>query len=156
MKKIILIALILFISYPISAQELEDISTETGKPVTLERKVPKGEEQPPKTEEKSLNPEEKTKNPPEQKELIPKTNKAKSNKPKYLGLTIYDKPENKPCGNCYYYYKKKFDKTGKYRKNVYYNRKAMTKEEKKEQEEKIKNLPKGFKIKKDKMKKICK
>ena len=155
MKKIILIALMLFISYPISAQELEDYTTETGKPVILERKIPKGEEQPPKAEDNILNPEEKTKNPPDKKELTPKINKEKSNKPKYPGLTIYDKPENKPCGNCYYYYEKKY-KANKYNKNIYYNRKAMTNKEKKEQEEQMKNLPRGFKIKKDKRKKICK
>ena len=136
MKKIIFTILILFIGYPISAQELQDNTTKTGKPVTLQRKIPKDQEQPPEIEDESIKSEEKTKNPTEQNKLTPKTDKIKSNKPKYSGLTIYDKPEEESCNNCYYYAEYKY-KDGKYRKNTYYDRKALTKKEKAEKMEKL-------------------
>ena len=138
MKKVTLTLLMLFLSCPILAQETQySPTTKTGKPVKLQRKIPPSETQPPEIDDKIQKPEDKAeKQPPSTEELTPKTTKPKSNKPKYPGLIIYDKPEDEPCDNCYYYYEKEF-KAGKYRKNTYYDRKAMTKEEKVEKEKKI-------------------
>ena len=125
MKKIILILFILSLECPILALELQDTSTKTGEPVILQRKIPDSEKQSPEAETKLQKPEGKVEQPPTTKKIA----KPESNKPKYSGLIIYDKPENEPCENCYYYYEYK---AGKYRKNTLYDRKAMTKKEKDE------------------------
>ena len=150
MKKIILILFILCLGCPILALELQDTSTKTGEPVILQRKIPDSEKQLPEAETKLQKPEEKVEQPPTTKKIA----KPKSNKPKYSGLTIYDKPEDKPCNNCYYYYE--FSEH-KYKKNSYYDRKAMTKEEKAEKMDKIMNSNGSILKKlKGKGKKICK
>ena len=142
MKKIIFVFLILFLSYPAVAEDLQDTTTKTGKPVTLQRRTPISETQPPKIEDNVQKPEDIVEEqPPVTDRVTPKTTEQKSKQPKYPGLIIYDKPEDKPCDNCYYYYEHTF-KAGKYRKNTYYDRKALTKEEKEEKAKKIKKFMK--------------
>ena len=132
MKRILLLSLFLFAGNLVNAQVSDDLINPDNY-VILERKRPE-QVAPEKIE----------------------TPKPKSSIKIHSGLKI-NKEKDKPCDSCYYYYEHTF-KAGKYRKNTYYDRKAMTKEEKAEKMEKVMKRGGLFKIKglKNRGKKICK